>query len=170
MEWFYADESDRQHKVEEAELADFVERKIIRPDTLVWNETMSDWQPCRDVRPDLFGGEQLPPAITVQQRREITKTSPGDPHYQSPTDAVAVCALVFGIIGLVCIQIFSVVAVICGHIALKRAQDTSGTSPNKGLAIAGLVMGYLGIIVFVLIILFYGAAILAAIASEGFSS
>jgi hypothetical protein len=172
MIWFYADDSDQQHEVREEELPNLVSAGKVRADTLVWNETMTDWQKCRAVLPDLFSGPGTPPALTAAQRQQVAATylAPGQPGAPQPTDAVAVCALIFGVLGLMCIQIFSPVAIICGHIALKKANDSGDRSANKGLAIAGLATGYLGLLVLLFILIFYGFAFFAALAGGGFDT
>jgi len=54
--------------------------------------------------------------------------------------------MVLGILSLVCFSIFAAVpGVICGHKALSRIKHSGGTIAGQGLAIAGLVTGYLGL-------------------------
>ena len=171
MQWFYADESDHQHEVSEDELRSLIAAGTVGRDTLVWNETMSDWQPGASVRPEWFGEEPGPPALTPAQRRAAEAPAPTLQTYQAPeTDAVAVVSLVFGILGILCFQLFSVVAVITGHIAYNKAKRSAVPSGNKGMALAGLITGYLGIAILVVIVVIYGAAIAASIASGDFSS
>ena len=168
MQWFYADDSDQQHEVDEETLAELVGGGTVRSDTLVWNETMPDWQSCSSVRPELFGGNALPPALSHAQKKQITSAEPGQLYYRAPVDAVAVCSLVFGGLGLLCFQGFGLVGVICGHIAYKRAKEDPSQSTNRGLAIGGLVTGYLSILILVAIIVFYGVMIGVGIASGEF--
>jgi hypothetical protein len=64
--------------------------------------------------------------------------------------------LVLGILSLPCFSIFSAIpAVICGHKALSRIKYSGGSLEGKGLAIAGLVTGYLGIALTIVGILFF---------------
>jgi type II secretory pathway pseudopilin PulG len=67
------------------------------------------------------------------------------------TSGKAVASLVCGIIG---IFPFSLVAVILGHISLSQISKSAGRLKGRGVAIAGLVLGYLGLaaIPFILII------------------
>ena len=55
-----------------------------------------------------------------------------------PTSGLAIASLVCAIVG------FSLPAVICGHVARTRIRETG--EGGDGLAVAGLVLGYLGII------------------------
>lgn len=168
MQWIYADEAQQQHEFAEERFPALIAEGRIREKTLVWNESMSNWQPCREVRPDLFGGTPIPPLLTPAQRRQIQQASPeiGGP---PPLDAVSLLSLIFGVLGILCIQLFSLPAVVCGHIGLKRANEAPGNSTNKGFAIAGIITGYLGLAILLVIIIFYGAVILIGI-SDGIES
>ncbi|MEM7600998.1 MAG: DUF4190 domain-containing protein, partial [Verrucomicrobiota bacterium] len=110
-----------------------------------------------------------PPHLTPSQRRGVRQTGPQSTLSPvTPTmDTVALCALIFGILGIVCIQIFSIPAIICGHIGLKRANENPGNGSNKGFAITGLITGYLGLLILILVVIFYGAALVVGF-SEGF--
>ena len=52
MKWYYAQNNQRQGPVSESEFDFLVHQKKILPDTLVWNETMPDWRPLREVQPE----------------------------------------------------------------------------------------------------------------------
>ena len=61
------------------------------------------------------------------------------------TSALAIWSLVLGILSLTCFSIFSAIpGVICGHKALSRIKGSGGTMSGQGLAIGGLVTGYIG--------------------------
>jgi hypothetical protein len=66
---------------------------------------------------------------------------------QPKTSGLAVWSLVLGILSLACFTtIFAgIPGVICGHKALSKIKQSSGALTGQGLAIAGLVTGYLGI-------------------------
>ncbi|MBV2207936.1 MAG: DUF4190 domain-containing protein [Thermomonas sp.] len=88
------------------------------------------------------------------------------------TSTLAVVSLVFGILGWNLLPfIGSVVAVITGHMARKEIRQSAGQLEGDGLAVAGLVMGYLiiglGILGILATILFFGglAALLAFVAA-----
>lgn len=168
-QWYYADESDQQRPVAEEELGKLAASGVIKPGTLLWNETMPDWRRAAEVRPDLFSAGTPPPILSPVQRRDIVVTGSAFPGQRSPTDPVAVCALVFGIIGLLFCgaPIFSIPGIICGHISRRRARDEVSASSNGGLALAGLITGYIGLALFAVVLLFYGAILIAAIAGAG---
>src|SRR5690348_1441616 len=63
---------------------------------------------------------------------------------------LAIWSLVLGILGLVllfgCIGIlFAIPAVICGHMAYGRIKRSGGTLGGDGMAMAGLITGYITI-------------------------
>jgi competence protein ComGC len=65
---------------------------------------------------------------------------------QPKTSALAIWSLVLGILSLACLTIFAAIpGVICGHKALSKIKHSGGALAGQGLAIAGLVTGYLGI-------------------------
>jgi hypothetical protein len=81
------------------------------------------------------------------------------PGYASgpPQSGLAVAALVCGILGFFTAGLASIGAVICGHLAWK---DTStGREAGHGMAIAGLVLGYIPIVGWVLFWLVFALSI-----------
>ncbi|MEX2580156.1 MAG: DUF4190 domain-containing protein [Verrucomicrobiales bacterium] len=171
MEWFYADTNDRQISIDEGELSELAEDGTIEPSTLVWNETLPDWRPASEVRPDLFGGEVSPPALSPTRAQAATAQSTRLPEAAAPTSGTAVCSLVFGILGLgTCFPLFSLTAVICGHIARKRAREEIVPSSNGGLALAGLITGYAALIVFLVVVAVWAAFIIIAAANGEFET
>ena len=170
MEWFYADESKQQITVDESELPGLVENGQILPTTLVWNETMADWKAASEARPDLFGIESTPPALSPAQ---LPTGSPiaGLPRQSAPTSGNAICSLVFGILGIIsCFPLFAIVGIICGHIGRRNAKMETLPSANGGLSMAGLITGYIGLVAFIIFILLYGAILIAAISTGEFDT
>jgi hypothetical protein len=70
------------------------------------------------------------------------------------TNVLAIVSLVTSILG------FSLVGIITGHIGLSQIKKSG--EAGSGLAIAGLVIGYISIVALVLFIFFFGAAFIAA--------
>lgn len=177
MKWFYADQSDQQQEFQEDDFSYLVERGTIQKDTLVWNETMDDWKNASEVKPELFEAAPasvdtptIPPALTpTQEKRAISPV--GTPYSQTATpqtDPLAIVALVLGIMGFLCFPLLGLGGVICGHMAYNKASRSGAPSPNKGLALGGIITGYIGVLVMVLIIVFYGFAFFMAFQEGGF--
>jgi hypothetical protein len=66
------------------------------------------------------------------------------------TNGMAIASLVLGIIWIYWIG--SLLAIIFGHVALGQIRRSSPEQGGRGLAIAGLVLGYLGLALLVLLI------------------
>jgi len=73
------------------------------------------------------------------------------------TSGLAIASLVFGLLFL--FFPMSVVAIVFGHISLSQIKKSAGRLGGKGLAIAGLVLGYLGIAMIPLILIIAAIAI-----------
>jgi hypothetical protein len=65
---------------------------------------------------------------------------------------------VCGILGITCFgPLGAIPAVVCGHIAKSRIRDSAGTLQGDGLALAGLILGYVAIGLMVAMIPLYAA-------------
>ena len=90
---------------------------------------------------------------------------------QKKTAGIAITSLVLGILSLLTIWLCglgvlcAIPAVICGHIGYSRVKKSAGTLAGRGLAMAGLIMGYLSIGLLVAIV---PISLLAAIAVPSF--
>jgi len=67
------------------------------------------------------------------------------------TNGLAVASMVLGIIWIYWIG--SILAVVFGHVALWQINRSGGLQSGKGMAIAGIVLGWTGIGLFALVIL-----------------
>src|SRR5688572_21895987 len=78
----------------------------------------------------------------MSERIPPTSSNPSPPK----TSVLAIWSLVLGILSLTCFSIFAAIpGVICGHKALSRIKRSGSTLSGQGLAIGGLVTGYLGV-------------------------
>lgn len=69
------------------------------------------------------------------------------------TDGKAIAALVLGILSFFCFSAFTgIPAIICGHLSRSSIRQSMGRLKGDGMALAGLIMGYVSIGFFVLII------------------
>jgi hypothetical protein len=79
-----------------------------------------------------------------------------------PTNGVAIAALVCGIaafvVGITCIP-----AIICGHIARRQIRRTG--EQGDGMALAGLILGYVGVVIFIVLVLVMGLLLTKAASS-----
>jgi hypothetical protein len=70
------------------------------------------------------------------------------PFFHQPTNGLAVAALVLGILWL--FWLGSTLAILFGHIALDQIKHSNQS--GKGMAVAGLVLGYVGADTFALFV------------------
>ncbi len=64
------------------------------------------------------------------------------------TSGLAIWSLVLGILAIFSAGLTTIPAVICGHLALGRIKRSAGAQSGGGMAIAGLVTGYVGLFIF----------------------
>ena len=84
------------------------------------------------------------------------------PYSQSPepatppaNDGFAIASMILGIIGLItCFLgiIFGGLAVIFGHLSISRINKSPQIKSGKGMAIAGLVTGYISLLLFIFLV------------------
>ena len=93
----------------------------------------------------------------------------------NPNSSLAISSLILGVLSFVCFSILTAVpAVICGHMALNQIRRGEVAESNRGLAIAGLVLGYINILLvllsvmaYIVFLIFFAAAMSAG--SAGYS-
>ncbi|MBY0506052.1 MAG: RDD family protein [Bryobacteraceae bacterium] len=74
MSWFYSAGGEQRGPVEQAEFESLISTGVIRPETLVWQAGMPNWQSAADTRPDL-----LPPALPGLPAQTYTMPAPFTP-------------------------------------------------------------------------------------------
>ena len=100
---------------------------------------------------------------TSKTAKPVTVVTP-EPAGYVKTNTLAIVALVAGIAGLTVIPfVSSIVAVVTGHMARKEVRRTG--EQGDGLALAGLITGYigigLGVLVAILLFAFLGVVLAA---------
>ena len=135
-DWFYGESGQQMGPIDDAGLNSLVATGQISPTTLLWREGMPGWLTLDQLRAD--GGIYL--------------STP--PHFMGPamvaptTSGLAIASLVCGIVGLVtCLLIPGIPAVICGHLAMSRIANSPTPMVGRGMALAGLVCGYLSVLI-----------------------
>lgn len=79
------------------------------------------------------------------------------------TSGLAITSLILGILGFCSLGVTGIGGVICGHIALSQIKKSQGRETGGGMAIAGLITGYLS---FVLVTLSFLAGLALPVFSE----
>jgi hypothetical protein len=77
----------------------------------------------------------------------------GTPGVAGPkTSGLAIASLVTGLF-FWCCAVPGIVAIVLGHLALESIEDSGGTKSGRGMAIAGIVLGWVGVAIVGLIVL-----------------
>jgi hypothetical protein len=86
----------------------------------------------------------VPPTAPPAQPTYPAYGQPAPGYYAPPTNTLAIIALILGFV-------FAPAGIICGHIALGQIKRTG--EGGRGLALAGLILGYVFTALFVLYII-----------------
>lgn len=95
------------------------------------------------------------------------------PSLMKRDSTLAIISLVAGLLGWTILPVIgAITAVVTGHLAKKEIRESNNTLSGDGMALTGLILGYVQIgviIVSVLCLLIFGAALIPAIRqSSGF--
>ena len=72
-----------------------------------------------------------------------------------PNSNMALASLVLGILGWTILPgLASIAAIVTGHMAKKEIKESAGQLGGDGMAIAGLIMGYASVAIFICVCLF----------------
>ncbi|GGE39658.1 hypothetical protein GCM10007421_12010 [Halopseudomonas oceani] len=98
-----------------------------------------DFVPVGNEATDVYGVASVTPQATPQaaQQPQVATTS-----------SLAIISLVSGIVGLFIFG--SLIAIVCGHIARSQIKNSGGTQSGDGMALTGLILGYIGIALWLL--------------------
>lgn len=97
---------------------------------LIWYEGIDGWIPLSNAAHLLGGAPQFPSVVPAEN------------------SGLAIASMILGISAFLC-GVTAIPAVICGHIALSKIKRSQGRITGGGFAIAGLITGYLGMVVLI---------------------
>ncbi len=165
MNWYYAKNGHQNGPVPTEDMIDRIAMGEIAPTDLAWCEGMADWLPVSQI-PQL---QVAPPAraeAPASAPAAMDQPSPyqspaaaapaASPSYavpgQPPSQGLAIGAMVCGILAFIgCCAWYlagpvAVVGVVLGHIAISKIKANPVAYGGRGMARAGLVLGYLALI------------------------
>jgi drug/metabolite transporter (DMT)-like permease len=122
------------------------------------------WQPPSD-RPSGWEPPGQPPQQHQPQQQWQQHPQGGWPPVGGfqpapPTNGKATTSLVLGICGiLLCPLVLSIPALVIGYKARREIDRSSGATGGRGLAVAGIVLGWIGLVFGLLILAFFIFAI-----------
>jgi hypothetical protein len=130
-----------------------------------WYEGASGWAPLSTV-PGVTGGASSSPTIpAATPSAAAAPTAAGGPVVPTvvvvaaPTEPLAIWSLVLSLVGLLgfCCggPVLGIAGVICGHLGLSKI-NANPQLQGRGLAMAGLIIGYFSVVSWVLYLLFFG--------------
>jgi hypothetical protein len=150
VEWFYTHDSAEMGPLAAPQMFRAIELGQVQPDDFVWSEGMNGWRKLQDV----------PELARLLKGVHEAASSGGGGIKMAP---MAVASFVLGVVGMTVLPFLgSVLAVVFGHVALRQVHASQGKQGGKGLAIAGLIMGYLVIIPGVIFFIVFVAIIALA--------
>ncbi len=160
-EWFYSKGGAQEGPFEEAEMRTRITSGQVGVSDLLWREGMAEWLPLAQVSEfssASASSDSTSPYVTPETN---PASAPQAAAYAPipPTSGLAIASLVCGILAILssCVYVgilFGIPAVITGHMAMKSFKNPQEPRNGKGMAIAGLVCGYLGSLITLGVILF----------------
>ena len=149
-DWYFGENGQQIGPLDEPAFQQAIQQGRVTRQTLVWREGMAQWVPFAAV-PELFpGGQTISPYSPP-----MTAAGSYVPGMILPrTSGLAIASMVCGIVSIfLCQFVGAVPALICGHMALSQINGSPMPMNGRGMAIAGLVLGYLQILGLLVIIL-----------------
>ena len=134
--WYYAQHGQQIGPVSKEELQGLLRSQTLPVTVNVWTEGMPVWQQANLV-PELISGVH---------GGLVPHPVPGAyvPPVVMPTNAMAITSMVLGLRGIFVLgPLGSIPAIICGHMARRQIQDSNGQQQGDGMALAGLITGYI---------------------------
>ena len=122
MQWYYSKDGTQHGPVTVEELQSKIRSGEVARDALVWRDGMSDWTAASGV-------SELAPAFREMAPGGAVYAAPGAPVSTAypvlpstkPTSGLAIASLVCGIVGLFCMFVPAIPAVICGPGSIEQA-------------------------------------------------
>jgi hypothetical protein len=154
IQWHYGEHGQQFGPVSDAELRSLISSGRVSAQTVVWRDGMSGWRPLGEV-PELLPGADVVGAQAV-------------PHFIAPNTSLAITSLELGLIALFLSwtwvgALAGIPAVIFGHMAISQIRKAPLQVGGHGRAVAGLVFGYLGIVILLVMSGFFVFATLSKV-------
>jgi hypothetical protein len=139
--WFYAKDGSREGPVSLEKLQKIIRENGVPLTTAVWTEGMNQWRPANEIQEvvaGVSGGYVVQPPPGSYLHTGAAQSS-----------GLAIASMVLGISGILLVPIVaSIAAVICGHIARSQIRQGKGSVGGDGMAVTGLITGYLGLVMY----------------------
>lgn len=81
---------------------------------------------------------------------------PYQPQPSLPNNPLALAALILGVVGVTFLPgLASIPAIVCGFMGKNQIDQSNGTEGGRGMAVAGVVLGFLGLLLAVVFVLLF---------------
>ena len=144
--WYYLQNGQQVGPVSKEELQGLLQRQSLPVTTGIWSRGMPEWVPANQVAEVMAGvsGGYIPQPVAGGAYTRVSGPAPC---------GMAIASMVLGIIGVLgAVILTSVPAIICGHIARRQIRDAEGRVGGEGMALTGLILGYMVTVLSVLAI------------------
>jgi hypothetical protein len=156
-QYYYTDGKERFGPFSVEELKD----KNLTPETLVWKEGLVDWVPARNLQDlqSLFDmSAPYPPPVAMPFNNQVTQAPPKNWLIESILVTI-LCCLPLGIVGIIYASKVDSLWTTGQHDAAYKASQEAGKWVKMGL-----ILGVIGIIIYILLMIF---GVIAGIAGIG---
>ncbi|WP_395751867.1 DUF4190 domain-containing protein [Prosthecobacter sp.] len=148
MQYFVAQNGEKVGPLEKEEVLRRLVAGELKPNDLGWHEGLAEWEALSKLIPPPSAANSGVFVHAGGQPQMAAVASQG-------TSGLAIASLICGILVFLTFGLAGLPAVILGHLGLSKIRKSGGALKGSGMAIAGLVMGYLG----------FGLTIIAVLAS-----
>jgi hypothetical protein len=151
MEIYIAKNKTQMGPYDIAQVTQMLQSGILEKYDLYWHEGMLDWAPAGSL---LNQSLKLEPAHQTETKIPPTASFQASHNMHQPmqggSEPLATWSLVLGLLGLFCLGMLAgIPAIVCGHLAISNI-NRNPVLLGRGSATAGLILGYLGTIFWIL--------------------
>lgn len=166
--WYFESNGTQQGPEETAQIQQRLSSGELSGATLVWREGMGDWTPLSQIpefSPTAAVAPQPQAAVGPYSPPQHVQGVPGAAGMMPTSNGMAITSMILGICSIVLTLgcgigfILAIPAVILGHISRKQIKDSAGQQTGDGMALAGLIIGYIVLALAVAFLIFFGVVI-----------
>jgi hypothetical protein len=150
MEIYIAKNKTQMGPYDLEQITQMIQSGILVKHDLYWHEGMLDWTPVATLIKSHPQTTEIHRESAVAPPLSTMTYYPPNPTMQGGSEPLATWSLVLGLLGLFCLGMLAgIPAIVCGHLALSN-MNRNPILQGRGSATAGLILGYLGTIFWIL--------------------
>jgi len=151
QQWYYARDGEETGPVTMETIQLLASTGQLTVDDYLWTDGMPEWAAAGDV-PGVFADPYAASPASEPHDRTVSAVASAGGGSGSQIAPMAVASFVLGLLGTSILYFMgSILAIVFGHIALKQIQESDEKLGGRGLAISGLILGYLVVVATVLV-------------------